>query len=77
MARKLNSLSEHNSNSMTSTFSKRILFNQEPIPNGLACPKCGKELLDTLPNEILTSIPPQKNVGCSSKKCDFTGYRIA
>jgi C4-type Zn-finger protein len=53
------------------------MMNPKPIPNGIACPKCGEELLDTQPNVTLTSMPPQKNVGCSSEKCDYTGYRIA
>jgi C4-type Zn-finger protein len=71
--KKLISLDEHNSTSSTLYWG---LMRQKPIPNGIACPKCGEELLDTKPNETLTSIPPQKNVGCSSKKCDYTGYRI-
>ena len=74
MAKQLKSLDEHNS--MSSTF-HRSMMPQKPIPNGIACPKCGEEMLDTEPNVILTSIPPKKSVGCSSKKCDYTGYRIA
>jgi hypothetical protein len=74
MAKRLKSLDKHNST--TSTFHWNMM-PQEPIPNGIACPKCGEELLDTKPNEILTSMPPQKNVHCSNKKCDFRGYRVA
>ena len=74
MAKKLKSLDEHNS--MSSTFYWGMI-SQKPTPNGIACPKCGEELVDTKPNETLTSMPPQKNVGCSSNKCDYTGYRIA
>jgi C4-type Zn-finger protein len=74
MEKRLKSLDEHNS--MTSTLHLGLM-NQSPVPNRIACPKCGEELLDTKPNEILTSNPPKKNVGCSNKKCDFTGYRIA
>ena len=74
MSKKLKSLVEHNS--MSTTFHLGML-NPKPTLNGIACPKCGEELLDTKPNETLTSIPPQKNVGCSSKKCDYTGYRVA
>ena len=55
----------------------RGLFPPSPVFNGIACPKCGEELLDTKPNETLTSIPPKKNVGCSSEECDYMGYRIA
>ena len=74
MAKKLKILDEHNT--MSSTF-HRGLMGQDPVLNGIACPKCGEELLDTKPNETLTSMPPKKNVGCSSKKCDYMGYRIA
>lgn len=74
MARKLKSLQEHNT--MSTTFHKGLL-QQGPILNGIACPKCGEELLDTQPSVTLTSIPPQKNVGCSNKNCDYNGYRIA
>lgn len=74
MARKLKSLHEHNTTN--STFHLGLL-EQSPVLNGIACPKCGKELLDTHPNQILTSIPPKKSVGCSNDKCDFTSYRIA
>ncbi len=51
------------------------LNDSSPILNGIACPKCGKELLDSNPMITLTSDPAQKNVHCS--KCDYVGYRIA
>jgi hypothetical protein len=70
----LKTLEQHNSMNFTI---HRGLFPPSPVFNGIACPKCGEELLDTKPNETLTSIPPKKNVGCSSDKCDYTGYRIA
>jgi C4-type Zn-finger protein len=74
MAKKLKSLIEHNT--INSTFHLGLM-GQKPTPNGIACPKCGKELLDTQPNITLTSMPSKKNISCSSDKCDFTGYRIA
>lgn len=46
-----------------------------PRPNGLACDKCGHELIDSSPNVMLASNPPQLNVHCP--KCGFTGYRFA
>jgi hypothetical protein len=46
-----------------------------PVKNGIACDKCEEELLDTNPNLILTSYPPQKNVHCEG--CGFRGYRYA
>lgn len=45
-----------------------------PIANGIECPKCSMELVDSTPNEILTTYPPQKNVHCPH--CDFKGYRV-
>jgi hypothetical protein len=74
MAKKLKSLIEHNT--INSTLHLGLIVGS-PIPNGFACPKCGKELLDTQPNVTLTYNPAKKNVGCSSDKCDYTGYRIA
>jgi hypothetical protein len=46
-----------------------------PRPNGVACPQCGKELLDSDPNMRFSSSPPKMNVHCAS--CDYTGYRVA
>ncbi len=42
--------------------------------NNIVCPKCGAELYDTVPDVVLASYPPQKNVHC---ECGFKGYRIA
>jgi len=47
----------------------------ESKPNGLACPLCGEELLDSRPGITLMSYPPQKDVKCSN--CSYIGYRIA
>jgi ribosomal protein S27E len=41
--------------------------------NGIACPECGQELLDTNPDQVLLTAPPQFRVHCSS--CDYTGTR--
>lgn len=73
MEKKLKSLEEHNN--ITSTFHRGFL-PQTPVPNGIACPKCGEELLDSQPNVTLASMPPKKNVHCSNEKCDFRDYRI-
>ena len=43
-----------------------------PRKNGIACPKCGEELLDS-DGRFLASHPPQRNVHCP--KCDYRGYR--
>jgi DNA-directed RNA polymerase subunit RPC12/RpoP len=66
------SFDEHNSNAWATQVN---MYSIEPRPNGIACPKCGKELMDTNPNMTLTSYPAQKNVHCP--KCGYTGYRIA
>ena len=72
MKKKLKSLDEHNSIAIDWNSS---LNNNSPKPNGIACPECGSELMDSQPMMILASNPPQKNVHCSS--CDYNGYRIA
>jgi len=46
-------------------------FVKEHRPNGLACPKCGKELVDV--GVIQLAQPPQYGVLCES--CGFTGDR--
>lgn len=46
-----------------------------PRPNGIACPECGHELLDSQPLITFTSNPPQKNIHCP--ECDYIGFRIA
>lgn len=48
---------------------------QGPQPNGIICPKCGYELVDSSPTYILCSSPPQKHIHCP--ECDYTGFRIA
>lgn len=53
----------------------RYLNSNKPRLNGLACPNCGKELVDSNPNMLLTSNPPQKNVKCQA--CEYVGYRVA
>ena len=50
-------------------------FNAERRKDGIACPKCGKELLDSSPSITLTSHPPQKNIHCDA--CGYRGFRIA
>lgn len=47
---------------------------QRPQPNGIACPNCGAELHDVSPDEVLTSFPPQKHVGCPG--CGWKGKRV-
>ncbi len=44
-----------------------------PLNNGIACPKCGKEMQDT-DGGVLLSYPPQKNINCPA--CGHRDYRI-
>jgi len=69
--KKLKTLDEHNSKAWSTQVN---MFSNEPKPNGIACPKCGGELMDTNPMFTLTSYPTQKNVHCD---CGYKGYRIA
>lgn len=43
--------------------------------NGIACPQCGAEMLDSSSMTMLMSFPPQKNVHCAA--CGYSGYRVA
>lgn len=70
--KKLKSLEQHNSESMNFQYS---MYSNLPRPNGIACPECGEELLDSNPNMTLTSYPAKKSIHCP--KCKYNGYRIA
>ena len=65
------SLDKHNSEAWAT---QTGWFSNEPKSNGIACPECGEELMDTNPNATLTSYPAQKNIHCP--KCGTRGYRI-
>ena len=60
-ASKLKSIKEHNN-----LFTKEISFS-----TGIACPKCGSELMYVDQNLLLSS-PPQRRVQCS--KCNHIDY---
>ena len=66
---KLKTLDEHNKQRWPEP------RTNEPVKNGIACPKCSDELLDSSPLVTLTSWPPQKNVHCDN--CGYAGYRVA
>lgn len=67
----LKSLDEHNSSAWTT---QTNMYSDDPRRNGIACPECGNELMDTNPMMTLTSHPAKKNVHCP--KCEYKGYRI-
>lgn len=53
----------------------RGLNDPSPRPNGITCPDCGAELVDSFPQGTLASNPPQKRVHCT--ECNFSGLRVA
>lgn len=67
----LKSLEEYNDETMQKHEEMRKL--NEPHANGLACPKCGKELWDSNPCLVLTRYPAKKDVHCP--ECGFKGCR--
>jgi hypothetical protein len=67
MAKKLKTLEQHEWLSRP--------YYERPLLNGIACPKCGHELLDSNPGVLLLSKPPQLNIHCSS--CPYKGTRTA
>jgi hypothetical protein len=46
-----------------------------PRPNGIACPGCGKELVDFEPGVLLLSNPPHVRTACPA--CGWKGTRVA
>ena len=63
----LQSLDDHNKQ-------RQIELPKYPRPNGIACPKCGKEMHDLNAN-VLTSIPPKKAVSCL--ECGHNDFALA
>lgn len=70
--RKLKSLEDHNREKMNFGYD---LFIDNPVPNGIACPECGEEMMDSNPMCMLACIPPKKNIDCPS--CGHKDFRIA
>jgi len=68
----LKTLAEHNSEKLNTNWD---LYSNNPVPNGISCPICEKEMMDSNPMMMLASIPPKKNVHCPS--CGHSDYRIA
>ena len=46
----------------------------DPVPNGIACPCCSEELMDTSADMNYLTVPPQKAIGCP--KCGYAGFRF-
>lgn len=68
MSKELKSLQDHN----YEIYRRRTLRGKSKM-NGIACPRCGEELMDTN-TTILMSDPPKRDTNCS--KCDYRGYRL-
>lgn len=43
-------------------------------PNGIACPLCGRQLVDTDPGMLMLSSPPQTRIECLH--CKWGGARV-
>ena len=68
----MKTLEQHNSESWKL---HSQMNDNSPRPNGIACPKCWKELVDSNPMITLASYPAQKNVSCPH--CNYSWYRLA
>lgn len=70
MSKKLKTLEEHNN--QYAEFYDRV---NNSIPNGIECPNCKTELMDTNPMAVLLVYPPRVSIHCP--KCGFKGTRLA
>lgn len=68
------SLDEFNEKRM-SRASRSIPDSVKPCPNDIACPGCGKELVDSTPMLLIPGYPIEMDVSCPS--CGYKGYRVA
>jgi len=71
--KKLKSLDEFNAE--RKGWWRKVLELNDPHPNGIACPVCGKEMFDIKPIMMLMSYPPKMKVKCPW--CGYIGYRLA
>jgi uncharacterized protein with PIN domain len=64
----MQALDQHNQQTLA-----MFQLNTQPHPNGIVCPECQHELMDSNPSVCLTSWPPQYKVHCPS--CGYIGSR--
>lgn len=73
---KLKTLAQHNAAITMARAQRKAKATPQGKPNGIACPMCRNgELMDTNPNIMLASDPPQMDVHCPA--CGWTGHRLA
>lgn len=65
----MKTLREHNTEAMR----RHRRRAEQPRNNGIECPECGAEMVDS-DGFVLTSSPPQKNIHCPS--CQHKAYAI-
>ena len=65
----MKTLDEHNREARERHWSQRASQGV-----GVACPKCGSELINTSPGELLMSNPPKMRVHCGG--CDYLGNMV-
>lgn len=51
------------------------VFKVRNAPNGIACPDCGSELMDTYGGFVALSVPPKRAVHCPI--CNFNSFRLS
>lgn len=70
--KQLKTLDEHNAGALEGKTNWTI---GTPVKNGIACPNCGAELFDSMPNIVIDLGRGKKYVHCGN--CKFTGHRNA
>jgi DNA-directed RNA polymerase subunit RPC12/RpoP len=67
----LKELSDHESQKRAEHEAKKT--SRLNVPNGIACPNCGHEMVDVNQSFVLTSCPPKYEIRC--QRCDYRDYR--
>jgi len=76
-ANRLKTLEEHDT-AIRADRARRIELSKLPRLNGIACPKCGEELVDAQPFmswRVDGSDFPRASISCPA--CGYRGYRLA
>lgn len=73
---KLKSLDEHNEERRRA-YAEMWAALRRPRANGIACPRCGRELRDSDPSSQLATSPPQYATHCAAEGCNYSGCRTA